>query len=150
MLWGTSNDYPQNTFSWRNKKNIWASMTKSIIRPVWPAKTQVSLYIYPVWQQFSFIPLLIAQRLWKAHTISKDSDQTAWMYRVIWVFAGHTSYCRFCRALVQSDLNTCLIWNYIIIKWWCFCYIALPNDPTQNLALLTLPLLNKLRCHTNL
>ena len=40
--------------------------TKPTIRPVQPAKTQINLYIYPVWKGFSFIPLWIAWRLWKA------------------------------------------------------------------------------------
>ena len=60
-------------------------------RPVWPAKTQISLYIHPVWQGFSFIPLWIAWRLLRTHAISKDSDQTARMRRLIWVFTGLTS-----------------------------------------------------------
>ena len=29
--------------------------TKPTIRPVWPAKTRICLYIHPVWQGFSFI-----------------------------------------------------------------------------------------------
>ena len=33
--------------------------TKSTIRPVLPAKTPISLYIHPVWQGFSIIPLCI-------------------------------------------------------------------------------------------
>ena len=51
--------------------------TKPTITPVWPEKTQISLYIHQVWQGFSFIPLWIALRLRKAHAISEDSDQTA-------------------------------------------------------------------------
>ena len=38
-----------------------------------------------------------------AHAISEDSDQTAQMHRLVWVFAvcwSHKS-CRFCRALAQ-------------------------------------------------
>ena len=65
--------------------------TKPAIRPVRPAKTQISLYIHPVWQGFSFTPLRIVQRLYKANAISKDSDQIVWMCRLILVFAGHTS-----------------------------------------------------------
>ena len=36
---------------------------KTYKRSVWLAKPQISLYIYPVWQRFSFIPLWIARRL---------------------------------------------------------------------------------------
>ena len=42
-----------------------------------PAKTQISLVIHP-----SFL-----------HADSEDSDQTGWMPRLIWVFAGNT--CQF-------------------------------------------------------
>ena len=38
-------------------------MTKPTIRPLSPAKTQISLYIHPVGQEFSFIPFWIAWRL---------------------------------------------------------------------------------------
>ena len=65
--------------------------TKPTIRSVWSAKTQISLYIYPVWQGFSFITLWIAWRLLKAHSISEDSDQTARMRSLIWIFAYRTS-----------------------------------------------------------
>ena len=49
--------------------------TKPTIKPVWPAKTPISLYIHPVWRGFSFIPLWIPWRLLKAQAISEDSDQ---------------------------------------------------------------------------
>ena len=44
-------------------KHMSQRTTKPTIRPVWPAKTQISLYIHLVWQGFSFIPLWIAGRL---------------------------------------------------------------------------------------
>ena len=55
-----------------------------------PAKTQISLGIRPVWSA----PSLSAWRkigslaIYWAH--SEDSDQTVWMPRLIWVFAGRT------------------------------------------------------------
>ena len=67
-------------------------MTKPAKWHVHPAKTQISLgiSICPVWSE----SLLSAWRklgslatLW-AH--NEDSDQTGWMPRLIWVFAGHT------------------------------------------------------------
>ena len=64
---------------------------KPTIRPVWPATTLISLYIHQLWQGFAFIPLWIAWKLYKAHVISEDSDQTARMRRVIWVYADRTS-----------------------------------------------------------
>ena len=55
-----------------------------------PAKTQISLAIRPVWSV-----LLCAQWVAKdpsfLHTDSEDSDQTGWMPRLIWVFAGNTT-----------------------------------------------------------
>ena len=47
----------------RIKNNVNQRTTKTTIRPVRPAKTQISLYIHPVWQEFSFISLWIARRL---------------------------------------------------------------------------------------
>ena len=64
--------------------------TKPTISSLWPAKTQISLYIYPVCQWFTFIPFWIARRLKTAHANSEDSDQPARMRRLIWVFAGRT------------------------------------------------------------
>ena len=63
---------------------------KLTVRPVWPAKTQLSLYVYSEWQGFSFIPLWIAWRLYKAHAISEDWSDcgcAGWF----WVFAGRRS-----------------------------------------------------------
>ena len=71
--------------------NMSQRMTKHIIWSLWPAKTQISLCISPVWQGFLSILLWIDWRMWKAHAISEDSDQTARMRRLIWVFAGRTS-----------------------------------------------------------
>ena len=61
---------------------------------MWPSDTQISLYSYPVWQRFSYIPLRIARRLQKAHANSGDSDQADLRW-------SHKSYCRFCRALAH-------------------------------------------------
>ena len=54
-----------------------------------PANTQISLGICPVWSE-SFCPW---GKLWSLATHwvhCEDSDQTGWMPRLIWVFAGHT------------------------------------------------------------
>ena len=58
--------------------------TKPTLRPVWPAKTQISLFIHQERQRFSSIPLWIPQMLQKAHAISEeDSDQTVRISRLI-------------------------------------------------------------------
>ena len=49
-------------------------------------------YIHPVWQGFSFIPLLINLRFYKEHAISEDFDQTDQMCTLIRVFASRTSH----------------------------------------------------------
>ena len=57
---------------------------------VHPTKTQTSLSISPVWSE----SLLYAWKnleFWATYwAYSKNSDQTGWMPRLIWVFAGHT------------------------------------------------------------
>ena len=92
-------------------------MKKPTIWPMWPAKTQISLYIHTVWQGFLFIPLWIAHRLEKAHVISEDSDRTAKMHRLSLCWS-HKSYCRFCLVLahiiimlvLEMKCNCILVW----------------------------------------
>ena len=55
-----------------------------------PAKTQISLGIYPVWSESSLCTQWIAKDPRFLHADNEDSDQTGWMPRLIWVFAGHT------------------------------------------------------------
>ena len=65
-------------------------MTKPTKWHVRPAKTQISLGIRLVWSESS---LSAWRRLWSLATNwthSEDSDQTGWMPRLIWVFAGGT------------------------------------------------------------
>ena len=112
-------------------KHIWATSWQN--QHVHPAKTQISLGIRPVWSE----SLLSAWRKlgslathW-AH--SEDSDQTGWMPRLIWVFAGHTvillvllwggSYNDPSKAVIPSVLAK------LTCKWCCLskvcaaCYI---------------------------
>ena len=65
-------------------------MTKQTKWHVHPAKTQISLSVRPVWSESS---LSACRNLvsWASHWAqSEDSDQTGWMPRLIWVFAGRT------------------------------------------------------------
>ena len=57
---------------------------------VHPAKTQISLGIRPVWSESSLCTQWVAKDPSFLHADSKDSDQTGWMPRLIWVFAGRT------------------------------------------------------------
>ena len=68
--------------------NIWA--TKPTLKLVQTAKTQISLRIRAVWSESS----LIACAFYSLHAIQRWMNEnpchTGWMYRLIWVFAGHT------------------------------------------------------------
>ena len=55
-----------------------------------PAKTQISLGIRPVWSESSLCAQWLAKDPSFLHADSEDSDQTGWMPRLIWVFAGRT------------------------------------------------------------
>ena len=78
------------------KKYLSQHMTKPTIILVPPTKTKISLRIHAVWSVFAdriaFYSLWAIQR-----GINENPCHTGWMYRLIWVFAGHTgrSYCRF-------------------------------------------------------
>ena len=55
-----------------------------------PAKTQISLGIHPVWSGSSPSAWRKLGSLATHWAYSEDSDQTGWMPRLIWVFAGRT------------------------------------------------------------
>ena len=57
---------------------------------VHPAKTQISLGINPVWSESSLCAQWVAKDPSFLHADSKDSDQTGWMPRLVWVFPGCT------------------------------------------------------------
>ena len=66
--------------------------TKPTIRLVRSAKTQIRLRIRAVWSESSliawaFYSLQVIQR-----GIHENSCKTGWIYRLIWVFAGHTGF----------------------------------------------------------
>ena len=67
-----------------------------------PAKTQISLGIRSVWSESSLCAYWVAKDPKFLHADSEDSDQTARMPRLIWVFAGRI--CHFA-GFVMSRLN---------------------------------------------
>ena len=82
-------------------ENLRRNMTKAIKWPVCPAKTWSSLGIHPVWSIFSV--RLIRFMSLATHTAhSEDTDQTGQMPRLIWVFTGHMSFCKFFCAHLLS------------------------------------------------
>ena len=64
---------------------LMAKPTKWSLRP---AKTQISLGIRPVWSESLLCAQWVAEDPMFLHADSEDSDQTGWMPRLIWVFAG--------------------------------------------------------------
>ena len=91
-------------------------MTKPTKWHVCPAKTQISLGIRPVWSESSLSAWRKLGSFATHWAQSEDSDQTGWMPRLIWVFAGHKA-----SLLVLSwggsylELNN---WNRLS----CFCF----------------------------
>ena len=78
---------------------VWPDLPVRIFEPthikanrmtVHPAKTQISLGIYPVWSESSLCAQFVAKDPSFLHADSNDSDQTGQMPRLIWVFAGRT------------------------------------------------------------
>ena len=93
--------------------------TKSTIKLDWPTKTQINLYIHPVWQGFSFNPLWIVRRLKKAHAVSADSDQTADRTNLIVGFVvpkRWTIFQPFCNVLHYFEFLFAFLHNILLIK----------------------------------
>ena len=67
-------------------------MTKPTKWLVRPAKTQISLGIRPVWSESSLSAWRNIGPLTAYWAHSEDYDQTGWISRLIWVFAGRTSH----------------------------------------------------------
>ena len=66
----------------------WAASWQNEQNGVRPAKTQINLGIRPIWSE----SLLCTKDPRCLHVDSKDSDQTGWMPRLIWVFAERTCH----------------------------------------------------------
>ena len=88
------------------------------------AKTQISLGIRPVWSESSLSTWRNIRPLTTYWVHSKDSDETWWMTRFIWVFAGPTSFCWFCCVAAHmskgwrwnGSFRSSLIWVYSVWK----------------------------------
>ena len=61
----------------------------------------------------------------------EDSDQTEWMPRLIWIFAGHTSFSWFCHAVAHM-LDECKTLDVVAsavaccLRWCGICCSLLP------------------------
>ena len=89
------------------------------------AKTKISLGIRPVWSEYS---LSACRSVWflATHRASSEvSDQTGRIPRLIWVFAGRTSFCWFCHALAKiyaimlhvTVQRSTLFYNGLLFSW---------------------------------
>ena len=63
---------------------------KRIFGHVLPTKNQISLRVRAGWSESSLSPRRNSASLTIQNTPSKDSDQTAQMHRLIWIFVGRT------------------------------------------------------------
>ena len=75
-----------------------------------PAKTQISQGIRPVWSESSLSTWRKLGSLATHWAHSEDSDQTGWMPRLIWVFAGRTLILLVlsCQAHLSCRYTVCL------------------------------------------
>ena len=112
---------------------------KQTIGHVRLAKIQISLRIRAVWSESSLGKFWIAKGAKFLHADNEDSDQTAWMHKLIWVFVGRTCqkvrflrlrlmYCWAVRAhdiLLSSSTGPCfsLVYNasFILCYYFSFC-----------------------------
>ena len=84
----------QCTSQWSGRINCNLSrmVTKPAKRHVRPATTQISLGIRPVWSESSLCAQRVANDPSFLQADSQNADQTGWMPRLIWVFAGRTRH----------------------------------------------------------
>ena len=88
-------------------------MTKPTKWHLCPAKTQISLGIRPVWSESSLCTQWVAKDPSFLHADSEDSDQTGWMPRLTWVFAGRTCY--FVSFVMRRLICISLFLNHILV-----------------------------------
>ena len=81
---------PKTAHNSQTPQNIWARHDKTNNVALRSAKTQVTLGIRPVWLVSSLSAWRNLGSLATHWAHSEDSDQTGWMPRLIWAFAGRT------------------------------------------------------------
>ena len=100
-------------------------MTKTT-KWVCPQRRQISLGIHPVWSVSPLCAQWVAKDPRFLHADSEDSDQTGWMPRLIWVFAGRTLI-----LLVLSCDYHCHMSKFcIMIRYLFFLFLSF-NDHFQ-------------------
>ena len=113
-------------------------MTKPTKWHVCPAKTQISLGIRPVWSETSLSTWRKLGSLATNWAHREHSDQTGWIPRLIWVFAGCTYYFVgfVMRRLIYGPANYCNDSKFIgqtglSKQWWPWTDCSWKNDPDQ-------------------
>ena len=99
VVYWPSDNINNTTLFWNENEKNWASnktynknsaTSKDLDQPAHPC---------------SLIRVFADRMIYSLQAIQRGMNEipgyTGWMYRLIWVFAGHTSYCRFCCALAQ-------------------------------------------------
>ena len=109
---------PQNTYT----TTIEPRHDKTNKMSVHRAKTQISLGFLPVWSESSLCAQWEAKNPSFLHADSEDSDQTGWMPRLIWVFAGRTAI-----LLVLSCRGSTVFW-LVIPSTEFFIKVKLDNE----------------------
>ena len=111
------------------KQHLSRFMTKPTKWHLRPSKTQIILGIRPVWSESSLSAWRNIKSLATHCAHSEDSDQTGWMPRLIWVFAGRTSHfvgfvirwlnaCRWqfaCSTVTTTYLDSGLLMNIVCL-----------------------------------
>ena len=101
--------------SWQNPQNVLCTLG-----------TQISLG----WPESSLCAQWVAKDRSFLHVDSEGSDQTGWMNRLIWVFAGRTAFCLFCGgSCIQNNMYSFFFQNnmysFFSVSWvmrafpWC-------------------------------
>ena len=101
-----------------------------------PAKIQISLHIYAGWSESSLGTFWLVIDAKFLHADNEDSDRTAQMYRLIWVFVGRSHQKAHFHTLRPYDLSihrlgiTSTNEKYVVDKHGCHIVIdLLQKDP---------------------
>ena len=121
-----SNNFLLQPSQW-HLQNMSRFVTKPTKWRVCPAKTQISLGIHPVWSA-SLLSAWRKLRSLATHWVhNENSDQTGWMPKLIWVFAGCTDhfvgFCHetayiVCSAATQISLCIHAVWSETLLNTW--------------------------------
>ena len=97
---------------------------KPTIRLARPVRTLISLRTRAVWSE----SLLIAWAFYNLRAIQREINEnpchTVWVYRLIWVFAGHKGHRKCCRALAQVLCHRMAVFRDCSINRYLHIYFS--------------------------